>query len=214
MSHRSKDTEIHMCEHHDGEAHHEHVPTKKTLKQRIKQYRVLIIAIIVVFVFAGIATVVEGYLELHVFMQYLMAGYFLVFGIMQTVSLKKSAKMLQQYDTIAKLVPAYGYIFPPLQIALGIAYVLWISPILVNAIAATLIFFTLIGIIDVLEQKKVVRCGCLGESMKVSVGWVTLVENAIMFVMASGMLVYFVSTIAPTTSDAGSTKQQHQHRSL
>ena len=201
----------------DGEECHCHddAPSRLTLRRRVGSYSSLIIALSIVTVFAAIAMLIEGYIELHVFMQYLMAGYFLVFGITQTLSLKKSAKMLQQYDTIAKHVPVYGYVYPPLQIALGLAYLLWISPIIVNVIAATVLFLTLVGVIDVLETKKKVRCGCLGETMNVSVGWVTFFENAIMFVMAFGMLIYFFGTLEPNTANtAGGSSDTHQHRSL
>ena len=190
--------------------------SKLTLKQRMKPYRLLIIALVGIILFATIAMFVEGYVEFHVFMQYLMAGYFLVFGIMQTISLKKSAKMLQQYDMIAKRAPIYGYIYPPLQVVLGLAYLFWISPIIVNSIAVVVLFFTLIGVIDILESKKQVRCGCLGESMKVSVSWVTLLENAVMFVMAFGMLIYFFATLTPNNRvDANNgSGRSHPHRSI
>lgn len=208
-----------MCNSHSEASvchcnHHE-TPVKKTIGGRIKPYRLLIAAVGFVFIFAVVATVIEGYLEFHVFMQYLMAGYFLVFGLMQTLSIKKSAKMFQQYDPIAKRLPVYGFIYPPLQIALGFAYLFWISPIIVNLVAATVLFFTMIGVIDVLERKKEVRCGCLGDSMKVSVSWVTLVENTVMFVMALGMLIYFFGTF--TESLNGNTDRSpnsHPHRSI
>jgi hypothetical protein len=73
----------------------------------------------------------------------------------------------------------------------------------------------MIGVIDVLERKKEVRCGCLGDSMKVSVSWVTLVENTVMFVMALGMLIYFFGTF--TESLNGNTDRSpnsHPHRSI
>lgn len=218
MNHPREHAGVCRCAHNEGVCHcHDDTATKKTLKQRIKPYTLLIVAIAGVIVFAITAMLTTGYTDLHVFMQYLMAGYFLIFGIMQTISLKKSAKMLQQYDTIAKYIPAYGYIYPPLQIALGVAYLFWISPIIVNAIAATVLFFTLIGIINVIESKEKVRCGCLGDTMKVSVGWVTLVENAVMFVMAFGMIIYFVATLTPNSANratGNSTTGHHQHNSL
>jgi hypothetical protein len=205
------------CDGTDGECHcHDggHSHAKKSLKERVKPYRLLITAFIAVLVFAGVATILEGYIQLHVFMQYLMAGYFLIFGLMQTISLRKSARMFQQYDPIAQKLPVYGYLYPLIQIGLGVAYVAWVSPIIVNLIAATVLFFNVIGIIGVLEQKKQVRCGCLGESMKVSVSWVTLVESAIMFVMALGMLVYFFATFTPNGSGETPINGQHPHRSL
>lgn len=219
MSHAHEDPHAGVChcEGETGECHCNHSDTSstKTLKQRLKPYRVLIGAIGFILVGAAIATLTTGYFELHVYMQYLMAGYFLVFGIMQTISLRRSAKMLQQYDTIAQRVPLYGYVYPLLQIALGIAYIYWIAPIIVNAIAAAMLFFTLIGIVDVLEDKKQVRCGCLGSAMNVKVGWVTLVENAVMFVMACGMLIYFFATLGPNNAHTdGGASGQHQHQSL
>lgn len=179
----------------------------------LKAYRLLILAAIATFIFAAIATWATGYYEIHVYMQYFMAGYFLIFGIMQTISLKKSAKMIQQYDTIAKHIKVYGYLYPLLQIAIGVAYLMWFSPIITNAVAATVLFFTLIGVIDVLERKEKVRCGCLGSSMNVSVGRVTLIENAIMFVMAFGMLVYFFATLSPSPATEGAPTT-HQHSSI
>jgi len=219
MSHIHADPHADMCqcEGEEGECHchHDDAPSHRSLKQRVIPYRALLIALGLVLIFATGATWVTGYAELHVFMQYLMAGYFLIFGIMQTLHLKKSAHMLQQYDPIAKRLHAYGYVYPLLQIALGAAYLFWIAPIVVNGIAATVLFFTMIGVIDVLENKKKVRCGCLGEAMNVSVSWVTLLENAIMFVMACGMLIYFFATLAPNNPHTdGGASGQHQHRGL
>jgi hypothetical protein len=203
------------CNHVNGVCHCNHdAPAPKTFKQRAKPYTLLLVAFGAVLVFATVATFIEGYLQWHVFMQYLMAGYFLIFGLMQTTTIKKSAKMFQQYDPIAKKLPIYGYLYPLIQISLGVAYLLWVSPIIVNLIAATVLFFNMIGVIGVLEQKKQVRCGCLGGAMKVSVSWVTLVESAVMFVMALGMLVYFFATFTPNGAPVNTPAGQHPHRSL
>jgi hypothetical protein len=205
-----------QCDPIIGECHcaHAHGHSHNASKAGWKQYRLLLIALIGITLFASGMVVTSGFFELHYFMQYFMAGYFLVFGAMQAISLKKSAKMFQQYDVIARKVPLYGYAYPFIELALGLAYLFWLSPIITNLVAATVLFFTVIGVIGVMEQKKKVRCGCLGNAMNVSVGWVTLVENAGMFIMAFGMLIYFFATYTPNGSVEPSTNRQHRHRSL
>lgn len=203
-----------QCTPTDTMCHCAHDHNSKHTPKTWKQYRVLVLVIGVVLAFAIIMMVVAGYYQLHYFMQYFMAGYFLAFGALQTVSLKKSAKMFQQYDPIAQRFHLYGYVYPLLQIGLGLAYLFWLSPIITNLVAATMLFFTMIGVIRVMEQKREVRCGCLGESMNVSVGWVTLIENAGMFIMALGMLVYFFATYTPNEPIETTSRGQHHHRSL
>lgn len=204
------------CDHSDGQCRcsHEHGRSHTATKARWKQYRPLIIALAVILLFASIMVISSGFYQLHYFMQYFMAGYFLVFGSMQVISLKKSARMFQQYDLVAQKFPFYGYAYPFIELGLGVAYLFWLSPIITNLAAATVLFFTVVGVIRVMEEKKQVRCGCLGSSMNVKVGWVTLIENAGMFAMAFGMLIYFFATFTPNDSAIHSTKGQHHHRSF
>lgn len=203
-----------QCNANDTTCHCAHDHNSKPLKKSWKQYRLLLIVLALVLLFASTMMITAGYFQFHYFMQYFMAGYFLLFGALQTLSLKKSAKMFQQYDPIAQRFPVYGYIYPLLQIGLGLAYLFWLSPIITNFIAATVLFFTMIGVIRIMEQKKQVRCGCLGESMNVSVGWVTLIENVGMFIMALGMLIYFFATFTPNQPLESNSNGQHHHRSL
>lgn len=180
---------------------------------KITPYAPLIITFLAVIIFAASVTLLSGYLQWHFFMQYFMAGYFLAFGVMQAASLRKSAKMLQQYDPLAKKAPIYGYLYPFIQIFLGVAYLLWISPIIINALAVVVLIINFSGILDVVETRRTVRCGCLGTAMKVQVGWVTLIEVGAMLLMAAGMLIYFIATINPDTTTNGNSNQHH-HRSL
>lgn len=193
--------------------HHEH--THKTAREYLWQYRWLGVTLGVVFVFAIVATVITS-LEPHVFMQYLMAGYFLAFGLMQTISLKKSAKMLQQYDPLARKFAWYGYAYPLIQLGFGVAYFFWLSPLIVNALAMLFIAINTLGVIEVLVQKKEVRCGCLGKAINVPVSFVTLAENAVMLLMTTGMFIYFLAHFIPSTANAGDYTERggHFHRSI
>lgn len=199
----------------DDESHHHSHHEQLSVTARIKPYTVLIITLVVVILFALGATLLSGYQQFHVFMQYLMAGYFLAFGGLQTISLRKSARMLQQYDPLAKRIPAYGYLYPLIQLALGAAYLFWFSPIITNIVAVIVLFINTRGVAEVLAERRSVRCGCLGSALNVRVGWVTLIENLIMFTMAAGMLIYFMSTYTPADTPAEQRPNTgHQHQSL
>lgn len=199
----------------DEESHHHSHHDALSITARIKPYTVLIITLIVVILFATGATILSGYAQFHVFMQYLMAGYFLAFGALQTISLRKSARMLQQYDPLAKRIPAYGYLYPLIQLALGAAYLFWFSPIITNIVAVIVLFINTRGVAEVLAERRAVRCSCLGTALNVKVGWVTLIENLVMFTMAAGMLIYFMSTFTPAGTPADSQPSSgHQHQSL
>lgn len=203
-----EDAEMCHC-HHEPEK-----PIKKTFGQKVKPYTALIITLIGIIIFGFAAQYLSGYSDLHVLMHYLMAGYFLAFGSLQLISLKWSARMLQQYEPIAMRWKPYGYIYPFIQFGLGLAFLFWVSPLITNIVAALFLFITLIGIIQAIEQKKHVRCGCLGSVLKVEVGWVTLTETLVMLIMAFGMIVFFLTTMSPNSSHSNGDSGHHQHQSL
>lgn len=186
-----------------------------SVASRVTPYIPLIITVFVVILFATGATILSGYSDFHVFMQYLMAGYFLAFGGLQTLSLRRSAQRLQQYDPLAKRLPVYGYLLPLIQLGLGIAYLMWWSPIITNIVALVVLFINTRGVTEVLAERRSVQCGCLGSALNVRVGWVTLIENLIMVAMATGMLLYFMATYTPpgAATDAP-VRSGHQHQSL
>jgi hypothetical protein len=171
----------------EQEYFHEH--ESKGVVATVKPYKKLIITLIVVTILAAIVAMDQDPYW-HGVMQYFMAYYFLAFGLLQTLSLNKSAKMFQQYDPIAKRIHLYGYMLPLIQIGLGIAYLLW-APVYALSFATIVILgITLTGISSVIDSQEKVRCGCLGESMNVKVGWVTFAENFLMTMMAAAMIVF------------------------
>jgi len=173
------------CGHDGHDTHHAHHST--TFVQRVKPYTRLIITLIVVLIFGIVLSFMMGFSWLSV-MEYWMGGYFLAFGLMQALSLKKSAAMFRQYDPLAMKVTAYSYALPFIQIALGIAYFLMIWWVTVGLVALFVLLINVFGVDRVMRQKQNVRCSCLGEAMNVPVGKVTLWENLIMIGMVVMML--------------------------
>ena len=185
------------CNHHDttsaapAQHSHTHTHAPKTLGDRVKPYTRLILTLSVVIVFGIVLSFVTGFSWLTL-MDYWMGGYFLAFGIMQVLSLKKSAAMLRGYDPLAKIFTPYSFAYPLIQIGLGIGYFFMVWPIAISGIASVILLINTIGVDSVIRKKEVVRCGCLGEAMNVPVSRITLTENLVMLGMAIFMLALHV----------------------
>jgi len=140
----------------------------------------------------------------------------LAFGILQTLALTRAAAMLRQYDPLARKFRLYSYAYPLIQLGFGFAYLLWLSPIIVNLLAMLFVGINTLGVIEVLVQKKKVRCGCLGLALNAPVSFVTLAENVFMLLMATSMFIYFFVNFIPYDAEAGDTPNRtgHFHRSI
>ncbi len=163
---------------------HDHANVLSTIRP---YYRLLILACIV------LAGSVLGALQSATFwdtwMRLFMGLYLVSFGLLQTVSLQKTAAMLRQYDPLAQKIAPYGYVLPLLLLLLGMLF-LADKAMLVAAVVALLVAgITLTGVVKTMTAKKTVRCACLGTVIDVHVGWVTFVENAIMVGMALLMII-------------------------
>lgn len=187
-----------QCAHAEGQAcmcHHHDTHDKKTTN--FQAYVPLIVTLVVVIVFGITLSLVIGFSWMSV-MEYWMGGYFVAFGVQQALSLKQSAAMFRQYDPLAMRVPAYSYALPFIQIALGLAYFFMVWWLPVGLVALGVLTINVVGVDSIIRRQTVVRCGCLGESMNVPVGRVTLWENLIMIGMVVMMVVYHAISGAVT----------------
>ncbi|MDX1462921.1 MAG: heavy metal transporter, partial [Marinirhabdus sp.] len=123
------------------------------------------------------------------FMLDFMASFFFIFSFFKFLDIKGFAASFSMYDPIAQRVPFYGKIYPFLELALGILFLIRFQ---VNvALIATIVILgvTTIGVTRVLMADKTVQCACLGSVLNLPMTLATFIENAIMIVMALAMLL-------------------------
>lgn len=122
------------------------------------------------------------------FMNHFMAGFFLVFSFFKLLNLKGFAESYAMYDLLAMKVPSYGYVYPFIELALGIAYLVNFQPVTTNIATIVVMGFSSIGVImSVLDNKKI-RCACLGAVFNLPMSTVTIIEDLLMVAMAAAML--------------------------
>jgi hypothetical protein len=125
------------------------------------------------------------------FMNAFMAGFFLVFSFFKFLDLKGFANSYAMYDFVAKKIPAYGFTYPFLELALGIAYLTAFNPVFTNWATIIIMGVSSIGVIESVINKKKIQCACLGAVFNLPMSTVTIIEDLLMVAMAVGMLVMY-----------------------
>lgn len=126
---------------------------------------------------------------LHAVMLDYMAAFFLLLGGLKIVNVRGFAAMFEKYDPIASVVPQWGYVYPFVEVWMGLAYLLRTGVQIANVLVVILLGVGLIGIWRTLREHRGVACACLGGWFTVPVTWLTFAENASMVAMAAYMLV-------------------------
>jgi copper chaperone CopZ len=122
-------------------------------------------------------------------MRYFMAGFFLTFSFFKMLDIAAFADAYAGYDLLAARWKPWGYIYPFVELALGLAYLLNWQPQWVNAITFVVMGFSTIGVIRAVMNKQKIRCACLGSVFALPMSTVTIVEDVAMVLMAGFSLL-------------------------
>lgn len=136
---------------------------------------------------SGVGLVEHSVVE---FLMHFSAGFFLVFSGIKLLDLKGFVDGYTMYDVIAKRFRIYAYVYPFLELLLGIGYLLG-GGLMVNVGTIILMGVSSIGVIRSLQKKQKIMCACLGTIINVPLSNVTLIEDIGMLLMALLMLLLY-----------------------
>lgn len=122
-------------------------------------------------------------------MEVFMGLFFVVFGFFKVFNLKGFADAYRMYDVIAMKYPKYGYVYPFIELVLGVLYLLGIFSLFTNIATLLVMSISAAGVYLKLKKKEKIMCACLGVVFKVPMTWVTLTEDLLMALMAGVMLL-------------------------
>ena len=125
------------------------------------------------------------------FMAKFMGGFFLVFGGLKLLDLGGFAAAYAKYDLLAARLPAYGWVYPVVEVVLGLAYLATPEWMGLHAITFVLMTFSALGVIRALRRGEQLTCACMGTAFNLPMTTVTIVEDLGMAAMAGAMLVQF-----------------------
>lgn len=130
----------------------------------------------------------DGRFEPMHWMNNFMGGFFIVFSFFKFLDLRGFADSYSNYDLLAKKVYAYGFIYPFIELGLGLAYISGLQIVFINFVTIVVMGFSSIGVIQSVVNKRKIRCACLGAVFNLPMSTVTIIEDLLMVVMSVIML--------------------------
>lgn len=164
--------------------------TASALPQKNAQtYRPLIILLAYLLAIIAASAWAQGSFHLGEAMRLFMGGFFIAFSFFKLLDLRGFADAYRSYDLVAKAIPAYGFVYPFMELGLGLAYLANVQPAVVNAVTAVVMGVSLLGVLQAVLSKKTIRCACLGTVFNLPMSTVTIIEDGLMVLMAIAALL-------------------------
>ncbi|MBT8244520.1 MAG: heavy metal transporter [Winogradskyella sp.] len=127
------------------------------------------------------------------FMFDFMGLFYVVFSFFKFVDYKGFPKSFAMYDPLAKAIPVYGWVYPFIEVVLGLAFLMRFQVEIALIITLIILGITTIGVTKALFSKKSIQCACLGTALQLPMTKATFIENTIMILMAIFMLLKIYS---------------------
>ena len=148
--------------------------------------------ILLIFFYITLTTVLiqinNQHFDLMQWMRHFMAAFFLVFSFFKLLNLKGFAESYVMYDILARRFPSWAYIYAFIELALGIGYMIDFNPIVINTVSFFVMSVSIIGVLKTVLNKQQIQCACLGDIFHLPMSIVTIIEDALMIIMAAFML--------------------------
>ncbi len=124
-----------------------------------------------------------------VWMHFFMGLFLCKFALLKLFNPRGFADGFQMYDLVAKKFSGYAYLYPFIELGLGLSYLSFVYPVVTYVITILVMGTGAIGVIRALRQGLDVRCACMGTVLDVPLSTVTLSEDIGMGIMACWMLI-------------------------
>ena len=130
-----------------------------------------------------------GGLDGATWMRHFMAGFFVVFAGFKLLDIRGFAESYAMYDVIAGRWRDWGYVYPFVELGLGLAYLTGVAPSWTNVATVLILGVSAVGVIRSVLDRRAIKCACLGTGFDLPMSTVTIVEDVGMVGMAVWMLV-------------------------
>jgi copper chaperone CopZ len=171
---------------------HQHMSANPPIEEN-KSFLVTYKPILLVFVYLTGITVLneifsKNFSSMNA-MRVFMGGFFMVFSFFKMLDLRGFAYSYMTYDVIAKRWPGWGFVYPFIELALGLSYLFQFEMTITNITTVVVMGVSSIGVIQSLLAKRQIQCACLGTVFNLPMSTVTITEDLAMTGMAAAMLI-------------------------
>jgi copper chaperone CopZ len=173
----------------DSGMHHPVQEKSITTNSWFQTYKPILLICFYLVVITFSVSLVNNNFSMKLWMPNFMAGFFLVFSFFKLLDLKGFADSYATYDIIAKKWHAWSFVYAFIELFLGLAFLLHFNPLLVNGVAFAVMSISIIGVLQSVLNKRKIQCACLGAVFNLPMSTVTIVEDALMIIMSSIMII-------------------------
>jgi len=164
-------------------------PASALPEKSVQTYRPLLLLLAYLLLVIAAVSISHRTLDLPLAMRLFMGGFFVTFSFFKLLDLRGFADAYRSYDLVAKALPSYGYVYPFIELSLGLAYLMNLSPLWVNGITALVMAVSLAGVLRAVISGRAIRCACLGTVFQLPMSTVTIIEDGLMLAMALATLL-------------------------
>lgn len=158
----------------------------------VKTYKPLIILFMYIFFISIGFQIYQGHFEYHLFMNHIMAGFFIGLSYFKFLDLKSFAESFSSYDPLAQKIIGYAFIYPFIELVLGLLFIIGFGLLSTNILTVIILSITTFGVIKRLQSKSQIQCACLGTAFSLPLSQVTVFENIMMILMAFYNIKYLI----------------------
>jgi copper chaperone CopZ len=166
-----------------------HNETKEQTFSWFKTYKPVLLIFGYILGISVLAEIMNGSFSYMRWMNHFMGGFFIIFSFFKMLNLKGFAESYAMYDILAKQWNPWGFIYAFLELALGLLFLSGAWPVITNSITLLVMSVSLVGVLQSVLNKKRIKCACLGDIFNLPMSTVTIVEDALMVVMSTIMLI-------------------------
>lgn len=154
-------------------------------KSFYQTYKPLLVVFAYILIFSAAYQIHLGSFSAHMFMNHLMAGFFIGLSFFKFLDLKSFATAFANYDPLAKKWKPYGAIYPFIELTLGFLFIADKFLLFANAMTILVLTTTTVGVYQKIKSKSQFQCACLGAGFNIPLSNITIFENLAMIVMGT-----------------------------
>ncbi|TWT31050.1 Heavy-metal-associated domain protein [Posidoniimonas corsicana] len=189
--HEGEPSDASQHNHHSDASHdHDHADHHRSW---LATYKPLLLIIGYLIGGTAIAGAAAGVWSAGFLMSVFMGLFFVAFSFFKMLDLAGFAEAYTSYDLIAARWLPYAYVYPFIELGLGVAYLLQVWPVAVNAATLAVMLVSTAGVVNAVARGRDIQCGCLGTMFDLPMSTLTIVEDGTMAVMAAVMLVMLLA---------------------
>jgi len=117
-----------------------------------------------------------------------MGLFYIIFSFFKILDIKGFSISFSMYDPLAKQAPIYGYIYPFIEVLLGMMFLIRFEVNIALILTVIVLGITTIGVTQTLMNKRSIECACLGTILNLPMTEATFIENALMIIMAFSLI--------------------------